>query len=424
MAKKIKQAGEKKAAAPARNPKDFPSPPNLYLAPGIRPIVEYQNVVAAERAVGHPVIFRCLNKIAGAVQSVPLICEKDTSLVAADQAGEMPIKAINRVLNSPNNIYTPDQLRYWMAIVYACYGRIPLKIGVGVERYPNGIYPLAARYVFAKEDDRGIVTGYEYGFGEASQQYPTRDRATAGQAYVSEIFTPTLDANVDRDRNMTTLRSIGLPSQVIDLLLRRAIDTAAGHPNNKYIVSTDKKATKKQAADLKGATEESTPGNEESGNVLFLWGLDVKIDKLDNDLNNIHSKVPMDDMTRMIAGAFDIPIALLGLGAADGAKFAGNYIESRSAFWQDTIIPRYLSPICTGLTKALCPPGARIVPDLDAVEAILDARVARAKQLTGVNFLTNDEKREIAGYAPLTADQRDELAATPPAPVATQTGTN
>jgi len=35
----------------------------------------------------------------------------------------------------------------------------------------------------------------------------------------------------------------------------------------------------------------------------------------------------------------------IGLGSADAAKYANNYGESRLSFWQDTIVPSYLSPI-------------------------------------------------------------------------------
>ncbi len=210
-------------------------------------------------------------------------------------------------------------------------------------------------------------------------------------------------------RNHNTLGAIGLPAAVVEMLLQRAYDTASGHPNTRYIVTAEKTLTNKQKDAVKEHIENSGPGGEEAGNILFLYNTKVEVHKLDNDLSDIHSKMPADDMTRMIAGAFGIPIALIGLGAADGAKFAGNYTESRRSFWEDTIIPQYLTPIAGGLTTALCPPGARIVFDLDTIEAIIESRAARAKTIEPVTFLTNDEKRELAGYPPLTDEQRARL---------------
>jgi len=119
-------------------------------------------------------------------------------------------------------------------------------------------------------------------------------------------------------------------------------------------------------------------------------------------------------MTRQIAGVFGVPIALMGLGSADAAKFANNYQESRLSFWQDTIVPCYLSPIAAGMTQALCPPGARIQFDLDAVPALWQGRSKLGESLSKVGFLTDDEKREILGYEPLKLGQKLPKPLPPP----------
>ena len=48
--------------------------------------------------------------------------------------------------------------------------------------------------------------------------------------------------------------------------------------------------------------------------MLFLYNTDVKVHKLDNQLGDIHSKLPLDDMTRQIAGVFGVPVAAPGPG--------------------------------------------------------------------------------------------------------------
>ena len=68
--------------------------------------------------------------------------------------------------------------------------------------------------------------------------------------------------------------------------------------------------------------------------MLFLYNTDIKVHKLDNELGDIHSKLPLDDMTRQIAGVFGVPVPLLGLGSSDAAKFTGNYAESRLASYR------------------------------------------------------------------------------------------
>jgi hypothetical protein len=47
---------------------------------------------------------------------------------------------------------------------------------------------------------------------------------------------------------------------------------------------------------------------------------------------------------------------------------------------------------------AICPPGARISFDLDAVAALWEGRANLGVNLSKVTFLTNNEKRAILGF--------------------------
>jgi phage portal protein BeeE len=395
-------------AKPARGKNDAPRSPVRTFG-GARSVVSYGNVVAADAALEHPIIYRCLNKIASSVQTVGWYCEEDPEVPRGERAGALTIKAINSVLASPNDSLAPDQLKFWMALNYAVFGRIGFKVGVSsVSGFANGLYPLDARFLKAIPNDRGVTTQFEYGNLQEKQTLMTRrsseESETKYQPYAHEIYTPSLAGSIGTassyNRNINALAAIGMPSMVIKLLLERAFDTATGHFNSKYIITGEKTITKPQKKAMEEHIEEGAAGGEESGKVLFLDGTSVKIDKLDNDLSDIHSKIPLDDMSRMIGGAFGIPIALLGIGGADAAKFAGNYAESRMTFWADTITPCYLVPIEVGLTAAICPYGARIRFDRDSIDALADSRIQRAKNLTSVNFLTTTEKRELCGYGP------------------------
>lgn len=405
-------------ARPERRQSDTPrTPSGKWIMPG-RGIVNYNEVVAANKAMVHPMTYRCITKLAASVQQVVWFCEPDPSVPASQRAGAREIAAINDLLASPNDNLAADQLRYWLAMNYAVYRRAPFKVGVRTMGTPSGIYPLDVPFVRSHKVVRGSVVEYAYGSHSDPQYLPSRNEAVREQAlsnvwrpWLYDIAAPGLSGNFELDCNATPLGSIGLPAQVMSLLLKRAIDTASGHPNTKYIVAAEKTLTNKQKQALREQIENMEPENgEDSGQILLLYNTQVTVTKLDNDLGNLHAKMPMDDMGRMICGAFNIPTALMGIAGADGAKFAGNYVESRRSFWEDTIIPMYLTPIATGMTAALCPYGARIRFDLDTIDAIVDARVARAKELVPVNFLTDNEKREICGFAPLTPEQAAELA--------------
>lgn len=357
-----------------------------------------------------PQLFRVTHLLGTSVQFVPWKCEADPNVIASEQAKPGDIKAINALLKSPNDNTTPEAWRYWMTLNLMLYNRVHFKVGTSaVTGLPNGMYQLATKYMKGTINDRGTVDQYIYGEGtETEQRYPSRraaeraagDNRAAMKAYAAEISFPTLSGLVSYNSTPAAIESLGHPIAIIIALMQRALDTASGHPNIKYVITAEKTLTKQQHDALKKHLEESGPGEEESGNVLFLYNTSVQIHPLDNKLGDIHSKVPLDDMTRQIAGVFGVPIALLGLGSADAAKYANNYQESRLAFWQDTVVPGYLSPIAAGMTAMICPPGARIKFDLDAIPALWFGRAVLGEKLSKVNCLTTDEKRDILGFKP------------------------
>lgn len=412
----------RKARLPDRSPSAEPPAGFRWLIGTRTATVPVVRVAEAAQAVRHPIAFRCMNKIAEAVQSASWTCIPDPTIAASSRAGAAAIADVNALLTNPHDTLTPDQFRYWLALVFANFNRASFVVGVS-EGKANALYPLDSRLLVATRNDRGGITSYTYG-SENGTTYPTRRRAAAGASYLCEIVRPNLAGSTDDADRPTPLGAVGMPLSISSLLLTRAHDTAAGTPNVKYLISADKNLTSHQLQSIKDHIDDARPGSAESGNVLLIDGATVTVTKLDDGLADLHSKIPLDDMARMIAGAWGVPIPLLGLGAADSAKYAGNYQEARRAFWEETVIPGYLVPIENGLTAALCPPGAKIEFDRDSIEALADARIARAKNLETVGFLTVDEKRDLAGYGPVTEQQRAELSANKPAATAPADPTN
>ncbi len=384
---------------------------------------------AAQRR--NPQLYRVTNFVASSVQSVPWYCEPDPDVVATERAGASVCKAINDLLRSPNDQMTAQSFLYWIALNLMLYGRSHFKVGVSSSGQPNGLYPLAARYTKGILNNRGTVDYYEYGETEPGKTtLPTRRTAAklpGNPAYAAEISFPTLTGLVEYNKAPAAIECIAIPLAIIQALMQRALDTAMGHPNVRYVITAEKTITKAQRDALTKYLEDSGPGEENSGNVLFLYNTDIKVHQLDNNLGDIHSKLPLDDMTRQVAGVFGVPIALLGLGSADAAKYANNYQESRLAFWQDTVMPTYLAPISAGMSAAICPPGCRICFDYDAIPAMWAGRSKLGESLSDVAFLTTNEKREILGYPAddslpkLIAGPRMSVTPMAPAPDGTDT---
>lgn len=391
-------------ARPDRQVSDEPISPIVLISGQPVRFLSAQAIATADVAQRkNPQLYRITNFVASSVQAVPWFCEVDPEINKSEQAPPTKIKPINELLKSPNDTLTSQQFEYWIALNLMLYGRAHFKVGVSSTGVPNGLYPLAAKYTKGVLNSRGTVDAYEYGSGPNMITLPTRrtaEKRGRNEAYAAEIAFPSLSGLVEYNKAPAAVESIAQPIAIIDALMQRALDTASGHPNVKYVITAEKTLTRQQKEALAQHLEQGGPGDDYSGSVLFLYNTTIKIDKLDNNLADIHSKIPLDDMTRQIAGVFGVPIALLGLGSADSAKYASNYNESRRSFWQDTIAPCYLIPIAAGLTQAICPPGSRVNFDYDKIPALWEDRAKLGETLSRVNFLTSDEKRDILGFEP------------------------
>jgi phage portal protein BeeE len=388
--------------APVRAVSEEPMSPIFTIAGQPVRFVSSGAVMTAEEAQRKiPQLYRVTHLVASSAQMVPWKCIVDPIVPRAEQAQVSTLKAINSMLNSPNDNFTAENLRYWMTLNLMLYSRVHFKVGIGTAGHPNAIYPLATKFMKGVPNNRGTIDQYIYGEGTSQEQkYPSKRKAKAGESYAAEISFPSVSGLIEYNKAPAAVESLMIPLAIITCLMQRALDTASGHPNIKYVVTSDKTLTKQQVESLKEHLESSGPGQEGSGNVLFLYNTKIEVHTLDNKMGDIHSKIPLDDMTRIIAGVFGVPVALLGLSNADAAKYGNNYQQSRLALWQDTVVPTYIAPMAAGLTASLCPYGAKIAFDYDAVPALWEGRAMLGQTLSHVNFLTSDEKRAILGFKP------------------------
>jgi phage portal protein BeeE len=102
---------------------------------------------------------------------------------------------------------------------------------------------------------------------------------------------------------------------------------------------------------------------------------------------------------RDIALAFGVPPMLLGL---PGDSTYANYREANRALWRLTLLPlaaKLLGALGEGLAPWFGPDssGARLAIDLDRVPALAEDRERLWAQVSGADFLSAAEKREMLG---------------------------
>ena len=93
--------------------------------------------------------------------------------------------------------------------------------------------------------------------------------------------------------------------------------------------------------------------------------------------------------------AFGVPPQLLGI---PGDATYSNYREANAAFWRGTVVP-LVTKTAGAMTAWLAPRFAdcRIEADLEAVPALQPERDALWARLEAASFLSEDERREMAG---------------------------
>ncbi|MGE3145298.1 MAG: phage portal protein [Pseudorhodoplanes sp.] len=149
---------------------------------------------------------------------------------------------------------------------------------------------------------------------------------------------------------------------------------------------------------LKRELEDTYQGAVNAGRPLLLeGGLDWKPMSLSpKDMDFLDAK---HNAAREIALAFGVPPMLLGI---PGDNTYANYQEANRALFRATVLP-LAARIGAAIAQWLAPAfgAVRLVPDLDAVEALSADRAALWARVIAAPFLTLNEKRIAVGYAPV-----------------------
>ncbi|MEN0078610.1 MAG: phage portal protein [Pseudomonadota bacterium] len=156
--------------------------------------------------------------------------------------------------------------------------------------------------------------------------------------------------------------------------------------------------TEEQFARLKDELEATHTGSANAGRPLLLeGGLDWKpmsLSPADMDFQAARYAA-----AREIALAFGVPPMLLGI---PGDNTYSNYREANAAFWKMTVLPQ-ADRVAKALSNWLVPrfPGETPLRcRLDGVPALALERADLLAKLEQASFLSDDEKRAMAGLAP------------------------
>ncbi|WGM30255.1 phage portal protein [Brevundimonas sp. NIBR11] len=328
------------------------------------------------------VAYRCVRMIAEAAASAPLIV-----FVEQMRDDEHPAA---RLLRKPN----PEQSgSEWLE---GLYGALQTSGNAYVEAVgeetPGELWSLRPDRVRIVPGAAGWPEAYEYAVGGRSVRIA---READGWMPVMQLklFHPT-----DDHYGFSPLEAAAFAIDVHNSsgAWNKALLDNAARPSGALVYSSKdgERLSDAQFAVLKAELGEAHQGAANAGRPLVLeGGLDWKpMSMTPADMDFIAGK---HAAAREIALAFGVPPQLLGI---PGDATYANYREANAAFWRGTVIPlaRKTAGALTGWLGGRFE-GIRVEPDLDAVPALQPERDALWARLSAANFLTDEERRRMAG---------------------------
>lgn len=338
--------------------------------------------LADEGFARNAVAYRCVRMIIEAAASTPLI-------VFADGA-RAPDHALARLLARPN----PEQSgAEWLEALYGALQTAGNAYAEAVgETEPEELWTLRPDRVRVVPGRAGWAEAYDYSVDGRSVRI---GRAPDGWMPVMQLklFHPT-----DDHYGFSPLEAAASAIDVHNAsgAWNKALLDNAARPSGAlvYDAKDGERLTAEQFEGLRAQIQESHSGRMNAGRPMILeGGLDWKpMSWTPADMDFIAGK---HAAAREIALAFGVPPQLLGI---PGDATYANYREANAAFWRGTIVP-LVRKTAAALTVWLGGrfPGVRIDADLESLPALQPERDALWARLNAAGFLTDDERRQMAG---------------------------
>lgn len=328
----------------------------------------------ADAYLANPVAQRAVRIVAEGVGGAPIASEDErfTRLISCSCGSQPLLEVLAAQLSLHGNAFIQI-----------------LKDGSGV---PIELFPLRPERVQVVAGENGWPAAYRYVLADRTLTIAPHDEDGWPNIIHLKGFHPT-DDHYGAGSLAAAAPAVAIHNAASEW--NRALLANAARPSGALVYDSGDSAglTSEQFDRLKSELHSAFQGQDNAGRPMLLeGGLDWKAMSLspaDMDFATLKSAAARD-----IALAFGVPPMLLGL---PGDNTYANYREANRALWRLTLLP-LISKICGGLHSGLSdwftsPPRV----DLDLVPALSDDREKLWSQVSGADFLTPAEKREMLG---------------------------
>ncbi len=351
---------------------------------------------AEEGYIRNVIAHRAINMIASSCASVGWKLFAQDHHSTRQEIRQHPLLAL---LANPNILQ--EQAAFIESLVsYRLIGGNSYILAVGPEQEaPRELHLLRPDRVSLIAGKNGYPAAYRHTMGNKATDY--RINALTGQSRVLHLkaFHPMNDYyglspveaaaysidmhNHANSWNQALLQNSARPSGA--LVVKQA-DSQPGH------LSED------QYWRIKNQIDEQFSGTANAGRPLLLeGGLEWKEMSLSpREMDYIEAK---HSAARDIALAFGVPPQLLGI---PGDNTYSNLAEARLALWEQTVLPllKMIADGFNGWLTGFYPGDLRIEADTNGISALALRQEKLWQRLERASFLTDNEKRELAGFGP------------------------
>ncbi|HEY0147549.1 MAG TPA: phage portal protein [Allosphingosinicella sp.] len=351
-----------------------------------------------EAYLGNPVAQRAVRLVAESVASV---------VVYAEGGGEAEASDAGAVGGSgpppPHFVRSPSPFRGGLvgaALLESVvthlllHGNAFVQVLCDAEGVPAELFALRPERVSVEADSSGWPAAYLYKAGEAKSRIAARDGlGRPGLVHLKAVHP------LDDHYGLGCLGAAAGAVAIHNAASRwnKALLDNAARPSGALVYApTDGSALSgDQFERLREELENQFAGAGNAGRPMLLEGglswQAMSLSPADMDFVGLKAAA-----AREIALAFGVPPMLLGL---PGDSTYANYREANRALWRLTVLPM-AERVLGGIGGALAAwwPGLKLQVDVDQVTALSEDRERLWAQVSGANFLSDAEKREMLGF--------------------------
>lgn len=339
--------------------------------------------LAREGFARNAVAYRCVRMVAEACASVPLRVEHN-----GKRAPDHPLQAL---IDRPNPEQGGADLRE------AIYGGLQTAgnayvEAVGFDDQPGELWSLRPDRMKVVPNGRGWPEAYVYSAGAGKVRIGRDDEGWLKVLHL-KLWHP-----LDDWYGFSPLEAAAFSIDVHNAsgAWNKALLDNAARPSGALVYGSKDNMTGDQFERLKAQLADGYAGADNAGRPMLLeGGLDWKpMSMTPADMDFIQGKYAA---AREIALSFGVPGQLLGI---PGDNSYANYREANAAFWRNTVLPlaEKTTRSLSGWLEAKFS-GTKIVTDVEALPALAVEREALWARLEGASFLTEAERRRLAGLS-------------------------